>query len=71
MAEQRLEKYNGESGIFNFYSDILFWQNFGLTFKDSSFSSILMENEETLEKLKKIIKTFENLFKEFFKYDGK
>ena len=71
MAEKRIEKYNGENGIFNFYSDILFWQNFGLNFKDASFSGILKESNDLFDKVKKIIKSFENLFKEFYKYDGR
>lgn len=71
LAETRFEKYSGEAGIFNFYSDLLFWQNFGLNFKDPTYVHLIKQNEEITEKVKIIIKSLENLFIEFYKYDGK
>ena len=70
LTESRFEKYIGENSIFNFYGDLLFWQNFGLNFKDPSYVHLIKQNEEITEKLKNIIKNLENLFIEFYKYDG-
>ena len=71
VAEERFDKYKGDNAIFSFYSDILFWQNFGLTFKDITFTLILKENDEVLAKVKRIISNLEKIFKEFINYDGK
>ncbi len=71
LAEMRIEKYNGENTIFNFYADIVFWQNLGLTFKDYTFVFIIKQNPYLLERIKVIIKNLETLFKELYKYDGR
>ncbi len=71
LAEMRIEKYNGENTIFNFYSDIVFWQNLGLTFKDNTFVFMIKQNPELLERIKTIMKHLETLFKELYKYDGR